>query len=81
MKIEPMDDMTVEGIIQKAVQDAVDFIEAEIEEPRIRSQRYYDGEVDIGYEDGRSRVVATKCREVVKSLKPSIMLFLNCNYQ
>lgn len=78
MKLEPMDDMTVEGIIQKAVQDAVDFIEAEIEEPRIRSQRYYDGEVDIGFEDGRSRVVATKCREVVKSLKPSIQrIFLS----
>jgi len=29
MRIEPMDEMTVEGIIQKAVQDAVDFIEAE----------------------------------------------------
>ena len=72
MKLEPMDDKTVEGIIQKAVEDAVDFIEAEIEEPRIKSQRYYDGEVDIGYEEGRSRVVATKCREVVKSLKPAI---------
>ena len=72
MKLEAMDDKTVEGIIQKAVEDAVDFIEAEIEEPRIKSQRYYDGEVDIGYEEGRSRVVATKCREVVKSLKPAI---------
>ena len=67
-----MDEETVQGIIQKAVEDAVDFIEAEITEPRLKSQRYYDGEVDIGYEDGRSRVVATKCREVVKSLKPSI---------
>jgi len=72
MKIEAMDDETVQGIIQKAVEDAVDFIEAEITEPRLKSQRYYDGEVDIGYEEGRSRVVATKCREVVKSLKPSI---------
>lgn len=72
MKLELMDDKTVEGIIQKAVEDAVDFIEAEITEPRLKSQRYYDGEVDIGYEEGRSRVVATKCREVVKSLKPSI---------
>ena len=72
MKIEAMDDETVQGIIQKAVENAVDFIEAEITEPRLKSQRYYDGEVDIGYEDGRSRVVATKCREVVKSLKPSI---------
>ena len=30
MKLEAMDDKTVEGIIQKAVEDAVDFIEAEI---------------------------------------------------
>ncbi len=72
MKIEAMDEETVQGIIQKAVEDAVDFIEAEITEPRLKSQRYYDGEVDIGYEEGRSKVVATKCREVVKSLKPSI---------
>tara|TARA_B100000073_G_scaffold178914_1_gene148014 strand:- start:342 stop:2486 length:2145 start_codon:yes stop_codon:yes gene_type:complete len=72
MKLEAMDDEIVQGIIQKAVEDAVDFIEAEITEPRLKSQRYYDGEVDIGFEDGRSRVVATKCREVVKSLKPSI---------
>ncbi len=72
MKLEAMDDETVQGIIQKAVEDAVDFIEAEITEPRLKSQRYYDGEVDIGYEEGRSKVVATKCREVVKSLKPSI---------
>ena len=67
-----MDDQTVNGIIQKAVEDAVDFIEAEITEPRLKSQRYYDGEVDIGFEEGRSRVVATKCREIVKNLKPSI---------
>jgi hypothetical protein len=72
MLIEPMDEMTVEGIIQKAVQDAVDFIEAEISEPRLKAQRYFDGEVDIGFEDGRSRVVATKCRDVVRGIKPSI---------
>lgn len=72
MKIEPMDDLKVEGVIQKAVQDAVDFIEAEIEEPRLKAQRYYDAQVDIGYESGRSRVVSTKCRDVVKAMKPNI---------
>src|SRR6056300_1729253 len=72
MRIEPMDEKTVEGIIQKAVQDAVDFIEAEISEPRLKAQRYFDGETDIGYEDGRSKVVATKCRDVVRGIKPSI---------
>ena len=72
MKIEPMDDLKVEGVIQKAVQDAVDFIEAEIEEPRLKAQRYYDAQVDIGFESGRSRVVSTKCRDVVKAMKPNI---------
>ena len=72
MRIEPMDKDTVEGIVQKAVQDAVDFIESEISEPRIRAQRYFDGNVDIGHEQGRSKVVATKCRDVVRGIKPSI---------
>ena len=72
MRIEPMDKDTVEGIVQKAVQDAVDFIESEISEPRIRAQRYFDGKVDIGHEQGRSKVVATKCRDVVRAIKPSI---------
>ena len=29
--------------------------------------------VDIGYEDGRSKVVATKVRDVVRAIKPSLM--------
>lgn len=72
MRIEPLDRDTVQGIIQKAVRDAVDFIESEISEPRLKSQRYFDGAVDIGYETGRSKVVATKCRDVVRGMKPSI---------
>ncbi len=58
---EPMTRLQVEGIVQNAIEDAVDFIESEISDERIKAQRYYDGEVDIGYEDGRSKVVATKC--------------------
>jgi hypothetical protein len=72
MRIEPLDRDTIEGIVQKAVRDAVDFIESEISEPRLKAQRYFDGEVDIGFEAGRSRVVATKCRDVVRGIKPSI---------
>ena len=36
------------------------FIENEISEQRIKCQRYYDGETDIGYEDGRSRELLPK---------------------
>lgn len=72
MRIEPIDKDTIEGIIQKAVRDARDFIESEISTPRLKAQRYFDGQVDIGFEQGRSKVVATKCRDVVRGIKPSI---------
>ena len=63
----------IEGILQDAIAQAVDFVESEITQDRIKAQRYFDGEVDIGYEDGRSKVVATKVRDVVRAVKPSLM--------
>lgn len=72
MRLEPLDKTQIENAVSKAIQDAVDFIEAEIAPQRVKAQRYYDGETDIGYEEGRSRVVATKCREVVRAVKPSL---------
>lgn len=72
MKLEKLDQTQIESIVSKAIMEAVDFIEEEITPQRNKAQRYYDGEVDIGHEEGRSRVVATKCREVVRGIKPSI---------
>ena len=78
MKLNKLDETQIESIVSKAIQDAVDFIDDEIEPQRIKAQRYFDAEVDIGHEQGRSGVVATKCREVVRGLKPSIQrIFLN----
>jgi len=77
-KPERMDESQIEGIVQNAVSDAVDFIESEIADDRIKAQRYFDGEVDIGEEEGRSKVVATKVRDTVRNIKPSLMrVFLN----
>ena len=76
--IKPKTEREIESIAQDAMKDAVDFIESEISDGRIRAQRYYDGEVDIGYEDGRSKVVATKVRDTVRAVKPSLMrIFLS----
>lgn len=69
---KPLDDDEIEGIVGQAVDDAVDFIESEISERRIKATRYFNGDVDIGEEDGRSSVVSTKCRDVVRGVKPSI---------
>lgn len=73
MSLKPMTDLEIEGIVREAVKDAVDFCESEIAEDRIKAQRYFDGEVDIGEEDGRSRVVATKVRDTIRAIKPSLM--------
>ena len=78
MELKPKSRSEIEGIVQGAISDAVDFVEGEISQDRIKAQRYYDGEVDLGYEDGRSKVVATKVRDTVRSVKPSLMrIFLN----
>ena len=73
MEIQPKTEQEIAAIVQDAMQNAVDFVESEISDTRLKAQRYYDGEVDIGYEDGRSKVVATKVRDIVRSVKPSIM--------
>jgi len=73
MQPQAKDKREIEGIVQYAMAQAVDFVESEITNDRIKAQRYFDGEVDIGYEDGRSKVVATKVRDTVRSVKPSIM--------
>ena len=63
----------IEGIVSDAIEDAVSFIESEISDERLKAQRYFDGKVDLGHEEGRSKVVATKCRDTVRALKPSLM--------
>ena len=72
-EFKPKSRSEVEGIVQDAIASAVDFVESEISQDRIKAQRYYDGEVDIGFEDGRSKVVATKVRDTVRAVKPSLM--------
>ena len=70
---DPLTDDQIEGIFAGAIDDAVDFIESDISPDRIKAQRYFDGESDIGHEDGRSKVVSTKVRDAVRSVKPSLM--------
>ena len=78
MELKPKSRMEIEGIVQDAISSAVDFIETEISQDRIKAQKYYDGESDLGYEDGRSKVVATKVRDTVRAVKPSLMrIFLS----
>jgi hypothetical protein len=69
---KPLTDDEIGGIVSQAVDDAIGFIGSEIAERRMKSQRYFNGEVDIGEEEGRSTMVSTKCRDTVRAIKPSI---------
>ena len=73
MKLKKMTDDEVQDIASSALDSATSFIESEISQDRIKSQRYFEGEVDIGQEDGRSRIVATKVRDTIRAIKPSLM--------
>ena len=72
-KPQPMKPDQIESIVSEAVTDALDFIESEVSEDRIKAQRYFEGECDLGYEEGRSKIVATKVRDTIRALKPSLM--------
>jgi len=72
-ELKQMSEDDIQGIVSDAVSNAIDFVESEITEGRIRAQRYFDGEVDIGEEEGRSKIVATKVRDTVRAIKPSLM--------
>jgi hypothetical protein len=77
MKPKKLSDEEVQRTLTNAVKDAVDFVESEIAPDRIKAQRYVDGYTAIGHEEGRSKVVATKCRDTIRAVKPAIMrLFL-----
>jgi len=71
--LQAMDEQQIEDIAKDAVQQAVNFVESEIAEARMKSQRYFEGEVDIGEEDGRSKIVSTKVRDTIRAIKPSLM--------
>ena len=80
-ELKAMSEDDVQQIAHDAVQSAINFVESEIAEDRIKSQRYFEGEVDIGQEDGRSKIVATKVRDTVRAIKPSLMrVFLSSEH-
>ena len=73
MQPKRMTDEEIGNAVFLAVREAVDFIESEVAEDRILAQRYFNGQTRLTYEEGRSKVVATKCRDTVRAVKPALM--------
>lgn len=72
-KPKRMNDEQIQAIVKTAIADARSWIESDIQPDRVTAQKYFNGKVDFAAEDGRSKVVATKCRDTIRALKPAIM--------
>jgi hypothetical protein len=73
MQPKRMTEDEIQSTVYNAIREAVDFVETEISPDRIEAQLYFDGGTKIEYEDGRSRVVATKVRDTIRAIKPALM--------
>lgn len=73
MKPQKLTEEQIKNSVRVAIREAVDFIESEVAPDRIKAQKYFDGKSDLTYETGRSKVVATKCRDTVRAIKPALM--------
>jgi hypothetical protein len=73
MQKKPMTRDEISSLASNAIQQAVDYIESDLAEDWLKAERYFKGEVDIGHEQGRSKVVATKCRDTVRAVKPPLV--------
>jgi hypothetical protein len=73
MKPIKLTEEQIGNAVSQAIEDAVSFIESEIAPDRITAQKYFDGKTKVTHEEGRSKVVATKCRDTVRAIKPALM--------
>lgn len=73
MKSKKMTDEELQSLVGNAVTTATEHNRETVVDDRLKAQRYFEGKVDIGHEEGRSKVVATKCRDVVRQVKPSLL--------
>ena len=69
----------IQGAIKSAIQAAIDYVDSDIASQREKAQKYFDGAVDLEHEEGRSKVVSTKVRDVVRGAKPSLMRIFLAN--
>ena len=73
---KPLADTEIRNIVRTAIEEAVGYVETSIAPDRERAMSYYEGKCDIGHERGRSKIVATKIRDTIRQIKPSLMRVL-----
>lgn len=62
--------------LAERVSSAADFMVSEFSQSWETAERYYAGECDLTIEEGRSSLVKTEVRDVIRALLPSVMRVL-----
>ena len=73
MQPKKLSDAEIQNTLRSAIKGAVAFVEDEIAPERLKSANYMDGKTSLKHEEGRSKVVATKCRDAVRAIMPVLM--------
>ena len=71
-RLEPLTDDDIENIASTSVSDAVQFMDEEYTEERLKSQEYMNGECDVPHDEGRTGFVVTVARNTVRKVKPKL---------
>lgn len=71
-KLKPLETEMTQKIVQRAIENARDYIETDIAPSRRLADQYYQGLTAVKAEKGRSKVVVTRVRDAVKSVIPSL---------
>lgn len=66
-----LDDLVSE--LSKDVKDALDFMDTAFGSDRERAEKYYAGGSDVPVDGNRSKYVATKVRDTVRGVRPSLL--------
>jgi len=68
-----MDEVELQGIVAREIEDAIDYIDNYISPDRALATEYYRGEPFGNEEEGRSQVVSMDVRDTVQAIMPSLM--------
>lgn len=73
MQPKKLSEAEIQNTLRSAIKGAVAFVEDEIAPERLKSAQYMDGRTSLKGEEGRSKVVATKCRDAIRAIMPVLM--------
>ena len=68
-----MDDVELQSVVARELEDAIDYIDNYISPERALATKYYRGDPFGNEEEGRSQVVSRDVRDTVQAVMPSLM--------